>query len=345
MPFYHEPSTSGPPSPSVVVGGSVASELDWVLHAAFRPDFRRDHATLGEIYTTSPQLLERARTFWGRQGLEGSGCMEVTILAHHGGLLFCLDADELLGRLEGLCATAPAELRLTSETPDDGVAMRARLARLRSSPETRAAYVELVRDVWAAVRPDWLRNGVRSVEATVAARREIQHRGAPWQEIARNAYRPESRICDDMVASLPPDGTVAVVPAYFAHVGSLVDLPGTVIIGVRAEGSAAEARARTEVLARRLKTISDPTRLAIVEVLRSAPSTVSELAELFSLAQPTVSNHVKILRDAGIVTNSSTGGHRELVLQRDALEELLGHLVGVLSPERLREAPHAATGV
>ncbi len=346
MPFYHDPTTSAAPSPSVMVGGSVASELDWVLHAAFRPDFRRDHATLGEIYTASPRLLERARTFWGEhETTECSGSMEVTILAHHGGLLFCLDADELMGRLEGLCATAPSDLRLASETPDDRVVMRARLARLRSSAETRAAYVELVRDVWAAVRTDWLRNGVRSVEAAVAARREIQHRGAPWQEIARNAYKPESRTCDDLVESLPPDGMVAVVPAYFAHVGSLADLPGTVMIGVRAEGSGAEARARTEVLARRLKTISDPTRLAIVEVLRAAPSTVSELAELFSLAQPTVSNHVKILRDAGIVANGSHGGHRELVLQRDALDELIDHLEGMLSPERLRETPHAAAGV
>ena len=125
-----------------------------------------------------------------------------------------------------------------------------------------------------------------------------------------------------------------MVPAYFAHLGSLVDLPGMVLIGVRAEGSGAEARARTEILARRLKTISDPTRLAMVEVLRSAPSTVTELAALFGLAQPTVSNHVKILRDAGLVANSTEGGHRVLVLQRDALDTLLDGLQGLVAPSR-----------
>jgi DNA-binding transcriptional ArsR family regulator len=114
------------------------------------------------------------------------------------------------------------------------------------------------------------------------------------------------------------------------------------MIGVRAEGSGAEARARTEILARRLKTISDPTRLAMVEVLRTAPSTVSELAELFALAQPTVSNHVKVLRDAGIVANRSQGGRRQLVLQPEVLEELIDHLEGMLSPARRRDPAHGA---
>ncbi len=345
MPFYHEQPASEPPAPTVVVSGSIAAELDWVLHAASQPSFRRDHATLGRIYAEPPELAERVRAFWGgEETTECSGSMELAILAHHGGLLYSLEADELLGRLEGLCATAPVDLRLASETPEDRVAMRARLDRLRSSPEARRAYLELVCDVWSAVRPDWMRNGLRSVEAAVAARREVQHRGAPWQEIARSTYKPEGRLLDDLVASLPAEGIVAVVPSYFAHLGSLADLPGLVMIGVRAEGSGAEARARTEVLARRLKTISDPTRLAIVEVLRAAPSTVSELAELFSLAQPTVSNHVKILRDAGIVANSTQGGHRSLVLQRDVLEELIDHLEGMLSPSRRGDLPREGAG-
>jgi DNA-binding transcriptional ArsR family regulator len=345
MPFYHEMEGPAERRPEVAVAGSIAVELDWVLHSAWQPSFRRDHATLGRIYEETPRLGERVRGLWGAlETTDCSGSMELQVLAHHGGLLFTLEADELLGRLDELCLAAPVDLRLASETEDDRAALRNRLARLRSSPEARRAFLEVVRDVWSAIRPDWMRNGLRSVEAAVAARREIQHRGASWQEIAHSTHTPGGHILEDLVAALPPEGTIAVVPAYFAHLGSLADLPGMVLIGVRAEGSGAEARARTEILARRLKTISDPTRLAMVEVLRSAPSTVSELAALFGLAQPTVSNHVKILRDAGLVANSTDARRRLLVLQRDALDALLDGLQGMVAPARQTDPTHPAAG-
>ena len=71
----------------------------------------------------------------------------------------------------------------------------------------------------------------------------------------------------------------------------------------------------------------------MLEALRGAPRTVTELAAYFSLAQPTVSNHVKVLRDAGLVANSPAGDRRKLVLQPDALADLLGHLEGFLTAE------------
>ena len=345
MPFYHE-EDAAERRPDVAVAGSIAVELDWVLHAASQPSFRQDHATLGRVYDETPRLGERVRALWGalETTTDRGGSMELGVLAHHGGLLFTLDAEELLGRLEELCVSAPVDLRLASESEEDRAALRKRLARLRSSADARRAYAEMVRDVWTAIRPDWMRNGLRSVEAAVAARREIQHRGASWQEIAHSPHTPGGHLLEDLVASLPPEGVIAVVPAYFAHLGSLADLPGMVLIGVRAEGSGAEARARTEILARRLKTISDPTRLAMVEVLRSAPSTVTELAALFGLAQPTVSNHVKILRDAGLVANSTEGGRRVLVLQTDALDALLDGLQGLVAPSRQTDPTRRAAG-
>jgi len=43
---------------------------------------------------------------------------------------------------------------------------------------------------------------------------------------------------------------------------------------------------------------------------------------------------VKILRDAGLVANSMEGGHRVLVLQRDALDALLDGLLWMVAPAR-----------
>jgi ArsR family transcriptional regulator len=332
MPLYDETSTLT--DPPAVVGGSIAVELNWALHAAWSSTFRRDHAVLARVYGRSPELAERVRSFWGPgEATEGSGPMELVVLAHHGGLLLSLDAGRLLDGLEELAATAPSDLRLRSESEPDRLALRRRLARLRSSAEARRRYAELVRDIWSAFEDDWRDQGLRAVEVAVRARRELQRRGASWREVARTAWRPDSRLLGELVGSLGAEGVVAVVPAFFAHLGSLIDLPGTVLVGVRAEGGGAAARARTELLARRLKTISDPTRLAMLELLSGAPSTVSQLADLFSLAQPTVSNHVKVLREAGIVAGSPQAGSRRLVVQREVVEDLLEHLRAILAPD------------
>jgi DNA-binding transcriptional ArsR family regulator len=263
------------------------------------------------------------------------GSIEIMILAHHGGLLFSMDPAQLLGQLEEICADAPVDLRLASETPEDRAALLARLTRLRSSAQVRQRYVELVSDFWAALSADWERDGRPAVKAAVAMRHELQHKGLPWKEVAGNVKTCNEELLNELVAGLGPQGTIALIPAYFAHLGSMVDLPGTVLVGVRADGLGVQSRARTDQLARQLKTISDPTRLAMLEAMRGAPYTVSELAAHFSVAQPTVSNHVKLLREAGIVSNRTVGGRRVLTVEPDVLADLLDHLGSLFAlPER-----------
>lgn len=330
--FLDEP---GEREPEVVVGGSIAVELDWALASAWRQDFRRDHAVLARVFEGSPALAERVRSFWETsEWTSCGGSIELMILAHHGGLLFSTDADELLGRLEELCANAPSDLPLESETEEDRAALLGRLGRLSSSAEVRKRYVELVGDVWRALAEDWERDGRRAVNTAVYECREAIRRGANWMEVTRKHKSCHEETVAKLVDNLGPYGVVAVVPAFFAHLGSVVDLPGMVLFGVRADGSGAQARARTELLAKRLKTISDPTRLAMLETLRSSPRTVSELAELFSLAQPTVSNHVKVLREAGILSNGSGTTRRKLEVRPEVLVDLLEHLEGILAVSR-----------
>src|SRR5579872_361763 len=109
MPLFHEEVTDR--EPAVVVSGSIAVELDWALAAAFRADYRRDHASLARVYEEAPELAERVRSFWGAgEVMSCGGSIELMVLAHHGGVLFSQDAEALLGRLEELCATAPTDL-------------------------------------------------------------------------------------------------------------------------------------------------------------------------------------------------------------------------------------------
>lgn len=327
--FLEEPGL--PVGPTTVVEGSIAVELDWAWAAAWRGDFRRDHALLDHAYTVHPSLGDRIRSFWAPSELVScGGSIELMVLADHGGLLYSLDAEAFLDALEELCATAPVDLSLGSETESDRAALLARLNRLRQSAQLRRAYVELVADLWSALAKDWEAYGQRAVKGALADRRELLRRGSSWRELAGPGGCSET-LKNALVSALGPQGTIAIVPAFFAHLSSVVELPGTVLIGVRADNSAAELRARTEVLARRLKTMSDPTRLAMVESLRWRPQTVSELATTFSLAQPTVSTHVKLLREAGLVATQVDNGQRKLVLDLSAMSDLLHQLGSVLS--------------
>src|SRR5262245_57373891 len=56
--------------------------------------------------------------------------------------------------------------------------------------------------------------------------------------------------------------------------------------------------------------MGDPTRRAIVERLAERPRAVVELAEELPISRPAVSQHLKILKDAGLVTDQAAGNRR-----------------------------------
>jgi DNA-binding transcriptional ArsR family regulator len=327
---YEEPS--GEVAPEIQIGGSIAVELDYAMLAASNPQIRSNHAELVRLYGDSSEMERRVRSLWAPEESPPMGALELSILAQRGGLLLSVDPDALLERLETLAAAPPDDLLLASETDADRRAIRRRLDRLGSSARFRTRYAGVVRDLWAAIGPEWRRRGWPAVDAMVKARRELARRSAPWQEVARPPAKPLKGKTLGLVAALPPGGVVAVIPAYFGHLTGYgyMDLPGMVLISIPAVSGGAEARARTEQLARRLKSIADPTRLAMLELLVREPSTVSELAESLSLAQPTVSNHVKLLRDSGLLQPAPREGRRALAVRPDALREVATHLLGML---------------
>ena len=327
MPQYHEDPRAG--STKIGLYASIAVELDWALAAAERADYRRDNVFLAALYDNAPELGERVRSMWTEVPTSCGGFMELEALAFHGGVLLNGDPDALLDRLEHLCATAPTELVMDFESAEDLAAVLERLRLLRTSAEVRDRYVALIRDVWAAVADIWEIEGRRAVDAAIAVRRELVGRGATWLELARTECA-SGELTRGLVSQLAPDDEVAIVPAFFHHKGLVLDFPGVVLLGVGTDASGAQARARTALLARRLKAISDPTRLAILDSLRTGPRTVTEIATAFSLAQPTVSNHVRLLRDAGLIGPGSDGQRRQLVVQHDVVVDLLDHLHSVL---------------
>src|SRR3954452_2411901 len=72
------------------------------------------------------------------------------------------------------------------------------------------------------------------------------------------------------------------------------------------------------------KALGDPIRLQVVDVLRkhAGKVCVCELVPLFDIAQPTLSHHLKKLRDAGIVDSERQGLWAYYYVLPEALEEL-----------------------
>lgn len=319
-----------PDGPRLAVHGSVAVEMDWALSGALRLGRAEIRPELESLYRNDPQLTAEICSLWtGEEQLSYPGFIELSILAYEGGLLFSLDSDAFLDSLEAVCARTPGEVILASETADDRRKVLRRLEILRTSPKRRRHYVDVVRRTWSALRPAWHQEGEPGVRQQVAARESLLDRHQSWREFVADECKHETQLAQ-LVEGLSPAGELALVPAFFAHSGLLLDLPGVVIVGVRLADRGAADRARTEQLARRLKAIADPTRMAILSGLARGEMTVSDIARRFDLAQPTVSNHVKLLRDAGLVTMRSEGRSRLLAVDRDALDALGREVQGVL---------------
>jgi ArsR family transcriptional regulator, arsenate/arsenite/antimonite-responsive transcriptional repressor len=92
-------------------------------------------------------------------------------------------------------------------------------------------------------------------------------------------------------------------------------------------GPAAVPADVTRGLADRFKALGDPTRLAIINQLAGADEVcVCHLVPDAGLSQPTISHHLRLLRDAGLVTSERRGTWAYYRLVPEAIAELAGAL-------------------
>lgn len=103
--------------------------------------------------------------------------------------------------------------------------------------------------------------------------------------------------------------------------------------------------------------LAEPSRFRIVELLRSGPRTVGEIGGRLDLAQPQVSKHLRVLKEAGLVDVEARAQQRIYELRAkplrqlhdwleryrkvwDARFEALDELLEELEPRREMEKPH-----
>lgn len=71
-----------------------------------------------------------------------------------------------------------------------------------------------------------------------------------------------------------------------------------------------------------IEALGDGTRRAVLERLQSGPRSVGEIAESLPVSRPAVSQHLRVLKEAGLVTDRQAGVRRIYQLAPDGLAEL-----------------------
>ncbi|MEP1201111.1 ArsR/SmtB family transcription factor [Tateyamaria sp.] len=75
-----------------------------------------------------------------------------------------------------------------------------------------------------------------------------------------------------------------------------------------------------------LSALSDPTRRKVFEAVATSPRSVSDLAQALPVSRPAVSQHLKVLSDAGLVQVKAQGTRRIYSLRAEGLRDLRAYL-------------------
>src|SRR5581483_7146783 len=204
-----------------------------------------------------------------------------------------------------------------SETESDRRRLLERVGRLLDDARLRARYVDTVEAVWRLVAPDWEREGQETAARAAARFRQRVDAGARFADLLPSGcFKSEPWASQTAVAAA--QGRLVLVPGYLSGRFLAWDLEHAYRVGFPAEpdDELAAVRRRAQQLAGRLKVLADPTRLALLTWLAERPSTVTDLAREFDIAQPTVSTHLRLLRDAGLVEAGREDGRTLQVVDR-----------------------------
>jgi ArsR family transcriptional regulator len=81
------------------------------------------------------------------------------------------------------------------------------------------------------------------------------------------------------------------------------------------------------------RALADQTRRDILQALRSGPRTSGEIANRFESSWPTISRHLAILRESGLVSTRRRGSEIHYELNTSVFEDLVQHLMEWVKPQ------------
>ena len=301
---------------------SAALELMWVLHNG-----GADHELEGRFATTEPVRIKYGpalRSFWPDHD---RGFTEMVVLAERSGTLLDSDIGGFFAGLERATTSNAPTPSLLSESPAERSVVAERLEALRADAKIRARYLSLLEEVWETVRAEWEETGRPAV---LAATRDWQKQlgaGMPYRDLLQRTRlwpgRPDLEQIADADAA---EGRMVLTPGWFFGDIHVVEIDGSIYLGrgIQAHGCFDDQRHAAQHVSKTLKAFADPTRLSIMMWLAHRPASVTEISRHFKLSQPTVSAHVQLLREAGVIEDRPAGRSSLLSVREESVREVLG---------------------
>jgi DNA-binding transcriptional ArsR family regulator len=321
---------------------SPVTELAYAIHYLL---VRLDDTTSREhdVGWVAPLLDERIdlvqalRTFRTRHGLDDLSPVLLVLAARYG---YDRDsgAERYLQDLESLPRRYVSDGHESGTVPERRgdraareKAFRAHVMRL-ADPQIAAELRALVTRLWEALAPSWQREGRSAVMRAAAEFLESFERTGSVLESLPPHHFTRFEHSAQSIREGEQRGRVVVIPLFFASTGGFnfqIDDTHYVGFGLLSETVFARTAQHVASLALRAKAFGDPTRLmalALVGRFSSMRLTVGDLAEHIGVSQPTLSGHLKLLREAGLVDAERIGNKSYYRIDRDGVRRLLEEL-------------------
>jgi ArsR family transcriptional regulator len=310
------------------VAASAPSELAWILNLLTQTA-RYAAPALAELGASllpgigglREPMTERTRRLWQD---DQPGGTELLLCADQAGGMLEDEPHRLFAWLRA-GARGADDQELITENAQHRAVIRGRLRKLREDARARDAYVRILEDLWRLASPAWDRHGRQVVADACAAWSARLQEGAPINELVPPRH-PLTRVNQPELEDLfTRRFEFALSPLYFCISGGhVVDLGEYVHIAVPASDLLPIRRVRDAAfVADRLRVLAEPTRVRILLQAMSAPAGVMEMTRSLGISQPTVSGHLKVLVDAGLVQPQRRGGRSVFVASRKRVERLL----------------------
>ena len=310
------------------VAPSAIGELAWILDLLVqsapyaRPALAElDDSLLPGIAAQREAVRGRYQELWQDAV---AGCPELPLMAHHAGQLVEPDPTGFLRWLGQATNHPPPDYELLSEPPTSRGPITSRLRRLCGEGSLRNRYAGLLREVWSAARPAWVRDGHRiALEASSSWLKRIE-RGGHIEDMVAPRH-PLTRTSPETDELFSERREYLLSPLYFCMSGgTVIDLGDYVHITVAASDLLPIRRVRDAMfVADRLRVLSEPTRVHVLIQLMSTPAGVMDVARALKISQPTVSGHVKALRRHGLIQQRRLASRTVFVASRRRIERLL----------------------